>query len=219
MSPQRTTILAYRRAEPCSSPATRVEYGARTESENSNCMSYTIHCTKKLLDRVKPPMRQTSTKTTTYLGNWYATALFWKPQVALLVNERTLLPVLMPLAPANELALRFPEHLSSVLLAQGAPYGLIEHELAAMQNCQYDKTANRSLVGMLNQFSYLAEGYRYYQTTDLRLLSLKLSETPCSPLYKSSISPDRELRKLIETEWVKSAANDQRHVSPLGDTD
>ena len=88
-----------------------------------------------------------------------------------------------------------------------------------MQNCQYDKTANRSLVGMLNQFSYLAEGYRYYQTTDLRLLSLKLSETPCSPLYKSSISPDRELRKLIETEWVKSAANDQRHVSPLGDTD
>ena len=46
MSPQRTTILAYRRAEPCSSPATRVEYCARTESENSNCMSYTIHCTK-----------------------------------------------------------------------------------------------------------------------------------------------------------------------------
>ena len=77
-------------------------------------MSYTIHCTKKLLDRVKPPVRQTSTKTTTYLGNWYATALFWKPQVALLVNERTLLPVLMPLAPANQLALRFPGHLSSV---------------------------------------------------------------------------------------------------------
>lgn len=32
-----------------------------------------------------------------------ATALFWKPQVALLVNEPTLLPVLMPLAPAATL--------------------------------------------------------------------------------------------------------------------
>jgi len=48
---------------------------------------------------------------TTYLGNWYVTALFWKPQVALLVNERTLLPVLMPLAPAAELAQPVPEHL------------------------------------------------------------------------------------------------------------
>ena len=183
-------------------------------------MSYTIHCTKKLLDRVKPHVRQTSTNTTTYLGNWYATALFWKPQVALLVNERTLLPVLMPLAPATELVQRFPEHLSSVLLAHGAPYALIEHELAAMQNSQYDKTANRSLVGMLNQFSYLAEGYRdYNQTTDLRWLSLKLSETPCSPLYKSSISPDRELRRLIEAAWTITAANDQRYGSPFSEAD
>lgn len=182
-------------------------------------MSYTIHCTKKLLDRVKPPTRSTPTKPTTYLGNWYATALFWRPQVALLVNERTLLPILIPLAPATELAQRFPEHLSSVLLAHGAPHGLIEHELTAMHNFQYDKTASRSVAGMLNQFSYLAEGYRDYQITDLRWLSLKLSETPCSPLYKSSISPDRELRRLIETEWAVTAANDQRYGSPLSGAD
>lgn len=182
-------------------------------------MSYTIHCTKKLLDRVKPPARSTPSKPTTYLGNWYATALFWRPQVALLVNERTLLPVLMPLAPATELAKRFSEHLSSVLLAHGAPHGLIEHELAAMHNFQYDKTANRSLVGMLTQFSYLAEGYRDHRSADLRWLSLKLSETPCSPLYKSSISPDRELRRLIETEWAVTAANDQRYGSPLSEAD
>jgi hypothetical protein len=35
-------------------------------------------------------------------------ALFWKPQVVLLVNEKTLLPVLMPLAPARNLMARFP---------------------------------------------------------------------------------------------------------------
>lgn len=89
-----------------------------------------------------------------------------------------------------------------------------------MHTSQYDKTANRSLVGMLTQFSYLAEGYRdYNQTTDLRWLSLKLSETPCSPLYKSSTSPDRELRRLIEADWTITAANDQRYVSPFNEAD
>ena len=175
-------------------------------------MTFTIHCTKKLLDRVKQPVNAEQTAPTTYLGNWYATTLFWKPQVALLVNELTLLPVLMPLAPAAELAQRFPEHLASVLLAHGAPHALIEHELPAMLDFQYAKTANRSLIGMSNQFTYLAEGYRnYVQTTDLRWLSMKLSETPCSPLYKKEISPDRELRRLIETEWTITAANDQRY--------
>ena len=54
---------------------------------------YTLHCTKKLLDRVKVPAMSAAQPPTTVLGNWYATALFWKPQIALLVNERTLLPV------------------------------------------------------------------------------------------------------------------------------
>ena len=34
---------------------------------------------------------------TTVLGDWYAIAWFWKPQLALLVNERAFLPVVMPL--------------------------------------------------------------------------------------------------------------------------
>jgi hypothetical protein len=175
-------------------------------------MGFGIYCTKKLLDRVKLPVSSAPAAPTSYLGNWYATALFWKPQVALLVNERTLLPVLMPLAPAAELAQRFPEHLASVLFAQGAPHALIEHELNSMLDFHYAKTATRSLVGMLNQFSYLAEGYRdYNQTTDLRWLSMKLSETPCSPLYKKAISPDRELRRLIESEWKIAAANYQQY--------
>ena len=89
-------------------------------------MTFTIQCTKKLLDQVKLPVSATPAAPTTYLGNWYATALFWKPQVALLVNERTLLPVLMPLAPAAELAQRFPEYLASVLFAHVAPHALVD---------------------------------------------------------------------------------------------
>ena len=58
---------------------------------------------------------------TTTLGNWYATVLPWKPQIAMLVNERTLVPVLMPLAPAANLAERFPGALADILAAHGIP--------------------------------------------------------------------------------------------------
>jgi hypothetical protein len=172
-------------------------------------MSHVIHCTKKLLERIKPATIEAGGALgTTSLGNWYATALFWKPQVALLVNEKTLLPVLMPLAPATDLAMRFPEQLASVLAAHGVPQQFIDHELAQMNKVRYAKTSNRSVVGIMNQFSYLAEGYReYLETKDLLALSLRLSETPCSPLYKGAVSPDRELRRLVSIFHPSTTAN------------
>lgn len=161
---------------------------------------YSLCVTKKLLDRIKPSSVTSAEICTTVLGNWYATVLFWKTQVALMVNEKTLLPVLMPLAPATDLATRFPEHLAGVLTAHGMPQQFIAHELTQMNEVQYAKTSNRSVVGIMNQFSYLAEGYReYLETSDLLALSLRLSETPCSPLYKSAVSPDRELKRLLLT--------------------
>ena len=61
----------------------------------------------------------------------------------------------------------------------------------------------------MNQFSYLAEGYRdYLATEDLLTLSLKLSETPCSPLCKSAVSPNRELKRLVGN-WHTGAAVNQ----------
>ena len=100
-------------------------------------MSYVIHYTKKLLERIKPPTIAASGALGTPLfGNWYATALFWKPQVALLVNEKTLLSVLMSLALATDLATRFLEHLAGVLVAHGIPQRLIDHESAYMSPCR-----------------------------------------------------------------------------------
>jgi hypothetical protein len=172
-------------------------------------MPLRLHCTKKLLERIKPPtIAAGDALGTTLLGNWYATALFWKPQVALLVNEKTLLPVLMPLAPATDLATRFPVHLADVLAAYGVPQQFIDHELAQMNEVRYAKTSNRSVVGIMNQFAYLSEGYReYLETKDLLALSLRLSETPCSPLYKSAVSPDRELKRLLLTWHARSTSN------------
>ena len=158
---------------------------------------YSLHCTKKLLDRIKQPLAMPPPPPpTTALGNWYATALYWKPQLALLVNEQTLLPVLMPLAPASTLAARFGDELAAALSRHGAGQEFIERELAAMTEVAMCKTANRSVVGTMNEFSFLAEGYReYLETSDLVTLSMRLSNTPCSLIKYNS--PARLLRELF----------------------
>lgn len=153
-------------------------------------------CTQKLLQRLKPDVVEAGSGTTT-LGNWYATVLSWRPQIAMLVSERTLLPVLMPLAPAASLAVRFPEALMDILTAHGVPRPFIESEVSEMHSVKYTKTQNRSVVGIMTEFAHLAEAYRAHdKPNELIELSLKLAHTPCSPLYKGPVSPERALKEL-----------------------
>lgn len=159
---------------------------------------YTIHATQKLRDRVKPSLADPVTEPTTALGNWYATALFWKPHVALFVNEATLLPVLIPLAPAKSVADRFPGHLEAVLNALGTDPRFVGAEIVATTDARWAKTSNRSIVGMMNEFTFLAEADRGHERSeDLVSMSVRLAGTPCSPLYKHHTFPDRELAALV----------------------
>lgn len=158
---------------------------------------FNLHCTKKLLERIKPSVQAPSNGTTT-LGDWYATALFWRPQLALFVNERTLLPVVMPLAPATTLAQRFPEALARVLTALDVDKGRVMAELEKFDQVTYCKTSSRSVLGIMNLFADHAEGYRdHFGMVEPLALSLKLAGTPCSPLYKSAICPDRAVKELM----------------------
>jgi hypothetical protein len=130
------------------------------------------------------------------LGNWYATALFWKPQLALFVNEKTLLPVLMPLAPAASLARRFPAQLALVLEAHGVAPAFIARETAAMGKAGIAKTASRSILGTMNDFVYGLECAREDgDSLDCVGLSLWLAETPCGGAAKYRI-PKVMLREL-----------------------
>jgi hypothetical protein len=159
-----------------------------------------VRATKKLLDRIGPPNLDEGEQPTTLLGQWYATALFWKPQVALFVNEPTLLPVLMPLAPAATLLARFPQQVATVLAAHGVPEAIIGAELQHMRDHRLAKTANRSVVGIMNDFTRLAETYRD-NTLEPELLGLamRLATMPCGPLYSKHVSPDRELDALVRS--------------------
>ncbi len=157
-----------------------------------------LHATRKLLDRLGPATLREGESSDTALGAFYATVLFWRPQVALLVAERTLLPVVMPLAPAATLPARFPAHLGGVLAAHGATERFVTDELAGMGTSRIAATRNRSVVGVMTEFARLTEAYRNGEPElDLLELSLWLSQTPCGPLYGARVSPDRELAALL----------------------
>lgn len=159
-----------------------------------------VRATKKLLDRIGPPSLGEGEQPTTLLGQWYATAMFWKPQVALFVNEPTLLPVLMPLAPAATLLARFPQQVAEVLAVHGTPDAVIDEEVRQMRDRRLAKTANRSVAGIMNEFAFLAEAYRGdTPAPDLPALAIRLATTPCGPLYSEHVSPDRELDALLRS--------------------
>ena len=64
---------------------------------------FVVHGTQRFLERVGRPV-PVPLDGTTLLGPWYATMARWRPQTALFVNEATLLPVFLPLAPARSVA-------------------------------------------------------------------------------------------------------------------
>jgi hypothetical protein len=161
---------------------------------------FIVRGTKKFRDRVRAPAAIPELPASTVLGDWYATVLFWRPQVALFADEQTLLPVLVPFAPASTLLSRFPDVLGQVLTAHGVPSWFIRRELAEMGTYRLEATKNRSVVGMLTEFSYLLEHHADPDgELDLLALAARLAHTPCGPLYSRHSFPDRELHAVITT--------------------
>lgn len=165
-----------------------------------------IRGTKKLRDRVKLSLADPAESSTTVLGDWFANALFWKPQVALLVNERTFLPVVMPLAPAATLLERAPAAIAEVLRRHGVDEHSVAAELAAMSEVGIATTNNRTVLGVMNDFAFHGE-IRHTRITDLVDLSIALAGIPIGPLRGRSGFPDRELAAVF--------GNDRSNVIPF----
>lgn len=161
-------------------------------------MPFTIHATKKLLDRMGRKA-EPAVLSSTALGGWYANLVPWRRPLVLLVNETTLLPVLMPLAPAATLTARFPEALAEVLRMHGTDERFVAAEVQEMDEAHLAKTVNRSVTGILVDFIGLME-HRRASGDELDLLETarRLGHTPCSPLYKSHTFPDRALKALVD---------------------
>jgi len=93
---------------------------------------------------------------------------------------------------------RFPVALATVLRRHGIGDAFIEHECAAMAGHRLATTKNRSVVGIMTEFAFLAGAYAESgEVVDLVQVSLQLAETPCGPLCSRHGSPDRELAAFL----------------------
>lgn len=157
-----------------------------------------IRCTRKLLDRVKPPvMAPVDAAGDNLLGDWYATVLFVRPAwLVAAISSRTLLPVVLPAAPVREVGLRLCDAVAGHLGLLEAPSDLLQEEIAAMHSAVYTKTASRRVLGSLNDFCGMIEAYRErWPEMSERAIEDRLARVPCSPL--GMLSPRHVTKALL----------------------
>lgn len=155
-----------------------------------------FRCTAKLLKRLgignpgEPPAPQN------VLGDWYANILFTRAgHYLLLLSERSRLPILLSARNLHSFEHRFLQTLPEVLDEIGVPFHQINRELNATQPLFYGKTTNRSVLGSLTDFGYLAKDWLAPGDLSVYEVNLRLTRAPCLPL--ESKFPDKETRRLL----------------------
>jgi hypothetical protein len=135
-----------------------------------------------LLKRTGGPTGSSDAATTTHLGDWYANGIVRRPaHLVLCVSERTLLPVVMLASPAASIGARLAASVAEVLRALSVPEDRVQGEIREMDEYRTDKTANRQVLGSMNDFAWLLEAYLDHGDALLEA-SLRLADAPCSPL-------------------------------------
>ena len=117
-----------------------------------------LRCTRKLLVRLKRSKVSAGVASTTRLGDWYGNILqIGRRQHLLFISERSRLPVVIPIREAKHLETLFPEAVCDVLAAVGVGPVDVAGERAKMSEIAFGRTNNRSLLGTLNDFAFMAQ--------------------------------------------------------------
>jgi hypothetical protein len=157
---------------------------------------FTLECTQKLLRHLdRLPSADPSTPSTR-LGDWCGNVVPWhRSRLVLLVSMRSLLPVLLPVVPVQELLDVFPRALAQVLFGVGVAPSRIERELREMSEARLARTTSRRILGSMTDFVYMLDGHPPGDV-DLTSLALELAEAPCSPIAMRS--PAAVARELLD---------------------
>ena len=116
-----------------------------------------LRCTQKLLARLKRSEVPADVASTTRLGDWYGNILqIGRRQQLLFISERSRLPVVIPIRDARHLDAVFPDAVCNVLAAVGIGAEDIADERSRMSEISFGRTNNRSLLGTLNDFAFMA---------------------------------------------------------------
>src|SRR5688572_23876044 len=148
-----------------------------------------LRCTQKLLVRLKQVGDLPPVESTTRLGDWYGNILrIGRRQHLLFISERSRLPVVLPIAEAKRLRTVFPDAVCERLALVGIATADINEERSRMSEIAFGRTMNRSLLGTLNDFAFMAQSVdaRRTEPESPEELMRFLSETPILPLDGAS---------------------------------
>jgi len=168
----------------------------------------TLRCTKKLQNFLGVQLVEIPEKSTAALGDWYANLVpTCIGNLILCISEKSLLTVAIPERESSDLEKLFPARVVNLLLMIGVHPAVIQNEIRHYQQIQYTKTASRSVLGSLNDFSRMFQAEADMAGDGKSSLSLsdaeyKMSETPCSPLDYNN--PADETIKLLGTKETEN---------------
>lgn len=121
----------------------------------------------------------------TRLGDWTAHLFFiGRQQLVLGVNSKTLLPVLLPIAPNKTFISRFVEAAGEMMMAIGIDRHAVLAEMGGMAECIVAPTNDRRVLGTINDFGRALDVLDDRQP--LPESALMLAEMPCSPIRMES---------------------------------
>jgi hypothetical protein len=148
-----------------------------------------LRCTQKLLVRSKQTGDLASVASTTRLGDWYGNIFrIGRRQHLLFISERSRLPVVLSIGEAKRLGAVFPDAVCERLAIVGIAAADIADERARMSEIAFGRTRNRSLLGTLNDFAFMAQAgnARRTEPESPEELMRFLTRTPILPLDGAS---------------------------------
>jgi hypothetical protein len=148
-----------------------------------------LRCTRKLLVRLKRTEVRADVPSTTRLGDWYGNILrIGRHQHLLFISEHSRLPVVIPIREAKRVETIFPNAVCAVLAAVGIADESIADERLRMSEIAFGPTMNRSLLGTLNDFAFMAQQGNANRTEPESPEELMrfLAQTPILPLNGAS---------------------------------
>ena len=148
-----------------------------------------LRCTQKLLVRLKQAGDLPAVESTTRLGDWYGNILrIGRRQHLLFISERSRLPVVIPIREAKQLGTVFPDAVCERLAIVGVAAADIADERMRLSEMTFGRTSNRSLLGTLNDFAFMAQSgdARRTEPESPEELMRFLSQTPILPLDGAS---------------------------------
>ena len=148
-----------------------------------------LRCTQKLLVRLKRAGDLPVVESTTRLGDWYGNILrIGRRQHLLFISEQSRLPVVLPITESKRLTTVFPDAVCERLAIVRVNPEDVADERARMSEIAFGRTRNRSLLGTMNDFAFMAQqgNVNRVEPESPDELMRFLSETPILPLDGAS---------------------------------